>query len=138
MNLKNKIFIPIIQTFIFIPTCTVLWFLTNYLVRWVIHLLDITRGLEESLLQAFLIETLTPGFASFIILQLCGSLYSKSLIKVSYLLSIVTILLTYYFLNTLFTPQYENIVKFYNLIKIGTIVSVLIGSYMSYLMIDQP
>jgi hypothetical protein len=134
---RNNILFRIVNTGGIVLTASVLWLVVYYIARGAIYLLDLLRGLDSDLLQGLGIELLTPGVAMYISLKICKSLYTNSWAKVGLVFSILLFFWLYFSFGNFIKPTYDSVKTFDTFFKIGFIVSILIGSVVSYFEIGK-
>ena len=129
---ENKIIQRITQTVGLVVTVNVLWLLIYYIARGAVHLLDLFRGLEGSLIQGFAIELVAPGFAMYGSLKFSKVVFVNSWVKAGVVLSVLFFFSLYFFYGDFIKPTYESMKTFDSLFKFGFIISILFGSAASY------
>lgn len=137
MKEKNNNLISILQTIGLIPTSVILWLCIYYLARGAVYLLDLLRGLDNDLIQGLGIELVAPGFAMYLSLYICKSIFVKSWLKFSVVMSILLFFVLYYFFGNFIKPTYESIKTFDTFFKISFIISIILGGVISYLGIEK-
>jgi len=134
---KNNILQRIVQTGGLVLTANTLWLVVYYIARGAVYLLDLIRGLDSDLIQGLAIELLAPGVAMYISLKICKSIFTSSWIKVGLVFSILFFFVLYFTFGDFIKPTYNSVKSFDTLFKIGFIVSIILGSVVSYFEIGE-
>lgn len=134
---RNNILQRIIHTGGLVLTTSILWLVVYFIARGAIYLLDLLRGLDSGLIQGLGIELLAPGVAMYISLKVSKSIFTNSWAKVGLVFSILLFFGLYFYFGDFIKPTYESVKTFDTFFKIGFIVSILIGSVLSYFEIGK-
>lgn len=134
---RNNILQRIIHTGGLVLTTSILWLVVYYIARGAIYLLDLLRGLDSDLIQGLGIELLAPGVAMYISLKVSKSIFTNSWAKVGLVFAILLFFGLYFSFGDFIKPTYESVKTFDTFFKIGFIISILIGSVLSYFEIGK-